>query len=104
MTRKKTKPEPPLSEIETYRNPRGYWLNNLVRNEPSCVNSNIQIRRYRVTVTEIEEPKEVLIERLQKLWRTCDNTHHFQPMRYQAKQLGIELSYDDFGKDRKKEK
>lgn len=104
-SKKPVVPEPP-SEIETYRDPRGYWLNELGLqfSKPSCINGNILIRRYRVTVIEIEEPKGILIERLRKLWRTCDNHHHFHPMQYQAKRLGIKLSYDDFSKDRKKEK
>ena len=91
-----------ISEIETFRDPRGYWLNNLAQNEPSCFNDDIRIRRYRVTVYEIPEPTEVLATRLRKLWRECDNYTHWESMKFQAKKLGIELSFHDFGKDKKR--
>lgn len=107
MAKKKTKPiePPPRSEIETYHDPRDYWLNELASrfDKPSCFNGQVSIRRYRVHVYEIPESKEILVERLRHLWWNCDNHHHFKPLKHAAETLGIELSYDDFGKDRKKQ-
>ena len=54
-----------------------------------------------MTVEEIEEPKEVLIERLRKLWSECDNHHHWGPLKATAAELGIELDLKEFRTGRK---
>jgi len=36
----------------------------------------------------IEEPRDVICERLEKLWTQCDNFHHYQPLQAKAKELG----------------
>ena len=83
--------KPKKTEIETFRDIRGWFLDNLIQKEPSCFNSILSIKKYRVTVEEIEEPKEVLIERLQKLWDECQNHHHWSVLKTAAKELGITL-------------
>lgn len=90
--RKETKlakaPEYP-QVIETFRKP--FMLHNFRQNEPDCFNGVVAVTKYRITIEEIEEPKEVIAERLQKLWDTSDNHHHWQPIRNAAKQIGYEL-------------
>lgn len=57
--------------IETFRDFNSpYFINQLKDEEPSFVN-NLRIKKYRVTIEEIEEPKEVYIERLEALLKDC---------------------------------
>lgn len=90
------------SEIITFRDPRGYGLDNLAKNEPFCWNGVVGVRRFRVSVEIVEEPNEVIIERIKKLWSECDNHHHWQPLQNAAAEFGLELNMDDCGKTRKK--
>jgi hypothetical protein len=101
-TIKKEPPPPPPSVIETFYDPRGYSLNQFVRDEPNCFNGWVNFRRFRVTVEEIEEPKEVLAERLLKMWRDCDNSHHWEPLKAAAAQIGIGLPQGEMGINRRK--
>ena len=58
-------------------------------NGPSCVNS-ITTRRYRVTVELIDEPIEVLRERLTTLWLTSErNSHSWEGFKTAAAELGM---------------
>lgn len=77
--------------IETFRNPDGYWLTQIKQDEVSSFNGRIEIEKYRVTVEKIEEPIEVLQQRIQYLWDVCDNHHHVKPIRERAKKLNYEL-------------
>jgi hypothetical protein len=103
MPKAKQKKEtpPPISEIETFRDVRGWTLANLIQPEPDCFNSIVSVHRYRVRVELIEEPNEVIAERIRKLWRECDNFHHWKPLEGAAAKIGIELDRDECGKDRK---
>lgn len=91
--------------IETYRAMGAYELGQLEQREPSAWNGEIRIRRYRITVELIDEPIEVLRERLRRLWRTEERNHHrVDPMRAMAKRLGMdpeELEHEDQGIDHK---
>ena len=88
-TTRRTPPLPPPSPspaypkvIETYREP---WLRDVVQDEPSAFNGDVRIQRYRVTVELIEEPIDVLRDRLRKLWREDERNHHqWGPMRAAA--------------------
>lgn len=100
MKTKKSKP-PVVPEypkvIETFGKP---YLGTIGTDRgPSCFNSVVSIRRYRITVEEIPEPDEVLRDRLRKLWRECDNHHHWSPLQAAANELNITLAHADFGKD-----
>ena len=54
-------------EFETFRNlENSYILNQLKKDEPSNINF-LEYRKYKVTVELVEEPKEVLIKRLEVL-------------------------------------
>ena len=53
--------------FETFRNLEdSYWENQIKCQEASNINS-LDYRKFRVTIELIDEPKEVLIERLEKL-------------------------------------
>ena len=60
----------------------------------------MRIRRYRVTVEEIQEEPGVLEARLRELWEKCDNHHHTGPIKAAASPLGVVLDYADLGKRR----
>jgi hypothetical protein len=111
VTNRRIKPAPPAlapacpKVIETYREP---WLRDVAQTEPSAYNGMVRIRRYRVTVELIEEPVEVLRDRLRKLWREDEkNHHHWAPMRTVAKELGMdpdELKHEEHGIDHPRRK
>ena len=90
-----TDAKPALSDsiisFDTFRKIGLYEQHNLQNKEPSCFNGNVSIRKYKVTIEPIEEPNEVLAERLQKLWDECDNHHHWTPLKKAAMQIGYEL-------------
>ncbi len=88
-------------QFETFRVLGAYDTGNLTSKEPSCFNGNVSIKKYRITIEEVEEPKEVYEQRLQKLWDECDNSHHLKPLRSEAKNIGYEL-VGDAGKNKPK--
>lgn len=62
-------------EFETYRNVLDkYTVNQLKMELPSAVNF-VSYRKYKVSIELIEEPKEVLIERLTKMLSETTNWH-----------------------------
>ena len=82
-------------ECETFRNVGPLEMNQLSCSwrVPYVFNGIVGIRKWRVVAELIEESREVLIARLQKLWDECDNIHHRGPLREEAKKLGNELEY-----------
>ena len=70
--------------------------------EPSSFNGDVKVERFRVTVERVEEPVEVLRERLVKLWRECGNCHHWTPIKAKARKYGLELDMKDCGVDRER--
>ncbi len=87
----KTKKKEPVPEfpkvIETFSKPESWEFDRMKDSEPSCFNGWVSIKRYRITIEEIEEPIEVLQARLEDLWLHCDNWRHWQPLENAAKQL-----------------
>jgi hypothetical protein len=54
-------------EFETYSNlENSYTLNQLKKDEPSNINF-LEYRKYKVTVELVDEPKDILLGRLEKL-------------------------------------
>ncbi len=52
----------------------------------------VRIKKYKITIEEIEESEEVLQKRLQELWETSKhNYHQFSPMKHEAEKLNYEL-------------
>lgn len=97
MAKAKTKPQPepePKTRVfETFRAIGAYEMGNLRQEDPSCFNGNVQVKRYRVTIEEIEEPDDVIAARIQKLWDECKNHHHWSPLQAVAKRHGLELKH-----------
>lgn len=76
--------------IETFDDPE-FYVNRARHPAPSCFNGIVNVCRYRITVEEIEDPPEVIRERLQHLWDHADNHHNFFPLERAAKKYGFEL-------------
>jgi len=79
--------------FETYQ-PKLVTPNSITR--PCVFNGMCLIRRFKVTVEEIDEPVEVLAERLIDLWNRRDelklgHSSNMRAMRDEAEILGIEL-------------
>jgi hypothetical protein len=90
--------------IETFQPPSQYEETRLRQAVPHVWSGTVLFRKYLVTVEEISEPAGVLAERLTKLWRESDNTHHIQPLKAAAKELGITLNSNDYAKDKNRKK
>jgi hypothetical protein len=81
-----------IISFDTFRKIGLYEQHNLQSKKPSCINGDVSVHRYKVTIELIEESNEVLAERLQKLWDECDNYHHWTPLKNAAIQIGYELN------------
>ena len=89
---------PTRLEFETFRPIDQFGQRGLQSEQPSCFNGRVSIRKYRVVVEVIDEPDEIMIARLRKLWIECDNMHQWQPLRAAAKRLGVELKFSEMRK------
>ena len=92
MTKIKSKKKYETICFETFRQIGPFEQNNLLKKDATCFNGMVNIHKYKVTIEPIEEPKEVLAERLQKLWDECDNSHNWTPLKEAAKEIGYELN------------
>lgn len=90
-----------IISVETFRNPTGYTLNSIIKNEPTSFNGVVDVIKYKITVEIVDEPIEIIHERLQKLWDECDNYHHWTPIREKAEFFNYELKGTP-GSNRKK--
>jgi hypothetical protein len=97
----KKKAEGKIQSIETFQSVGSYELLKLTQNEPSCYNGAVRVRKFKVTIEPIDEPNEVIAERLQVLWDSSDNHHEYEPLRRYAKSIGYELK-GNWGNNRKK--
>lgn len=87
--KKETAPPPPAYPkiFETFKE-IGTWESiGWVDSEPSAFNGWVRVERYRITVEKIEEPIEVIHQRLEQLWLECDNWHHWEPLLNKARQF-----------------
>lgn len=100
--RAKSNPAPTRFEGETFKDFGPYELDNLVTHwqKPDCFNGVVRVHKWRVVIKRVEEPNEVIAARILKLWRECDNHHHWAPLRRAAAEIGLTLSTDDVGVDR----
>lgn len=96
-TSKSAKPEWP-KVVETFR-PPGWTIDRLRDDQPSAFNGEVRVRRYRITVELIDEPEQVIKDRLVALWRQTNNHHQREPIRAMAASYGLDLLSEDFGAD-----
>lgn len=74
--------------LETFRNPRWQLSSLMDASEPSVFNSVVNAKKYRITFEVIEESREVMLSRLQKLWDESDNYHDYEPLIAEFEKLG----------------
>lgn len=79
------------ASFETFKEIRSFEIYNLTQKKPSCFNSMVRVRRYKVTVELVDEPKEVIQARIQKLYDETTNMHYREPLKVEAKKYGFEL-------------
>lgn len=65
---------------------------------PSCFNGIVNVHRYRITIEKLDEPIDVIRERISRLWEESDNFHHRGPLRVEAAKVGLTLDADRLGK------
>ncbi len=78
-------------EFDTFRELGFYYQNSITQENPSVFNREVNIVKTRVTFEVVDEPIEVLQERLQGLWDKEGNHHSRQPLRDYAKILNYEF-------------
>lgn len=90
-----TKPPPPAFP-KVYEGLGEPWLslNSWVGDKPSSFNGFVHVEKFRVTVERVEEPVEVIRERIAKLWAECKNHHQWLPLRGMAAKYGMELHHE----------
>lgn len=95
MKRKpKTAEVPDKVEFETFRDLRGtYHIKDMTLVSPSCFNSDVLVRKFRITIELIDEPVEVIQERLKTLFANSKNHHDYEPLVSAGKKYGIELKH-----------
>lgn len=59
--------------------------------KPDSLNGKVRFERYRVTVEKIEEPLEVLHERLRQIYAEVKGSRRAEAVLEAAKELGVEL-------------
>lgn len=92
--KKKAKPVDHLAQpvaIETFRDVGPYEMSSLRQDQPTCFNGIVRVHRYRVTFERIDEPDEVIRDRILKLWLESDNIYHVHPLRVVAAKYGLDL-------------
>lgn len=78
--------------FETFRDMRGdYHVESMTKKEPSCFNGIVSVRKFRITIEVVDEPVEVIQERIRKLKRESTNYHEWGPLRAAGKKYGIDL-------------
>jgi hypothetical protein len=104
-TRKKAPPQSTGQKypvvVETFNQIGHYDIGRMRQAEPVCWNGVVSVEKYRITVEKVEEPVEVLRERVRKLWRACDNHHHRHPLMCAAAKYDLVLNEDQYGTERK---
>lgn len=80
-----------MKTIDTFYEMDDYSLNKLIVENPSVGNFDVHINKFKITVELIEEPKEVIEERLQKLWDDCKNHHHKALLLKKAKEINYQF-------------
>jgi hypothetical protein len=88
--------------LETFREVGPYELLGLKSDAPFCFNRIVGVKKYRVTVEEIQEPDSVIVGRIKSLWRQSGNHHDWEPLKKAAIKYGVELDHKELGIERRR--
>lgn len=75
------------------------WFSS-IRLTPMAMNGGVNVRKFKVTIEMIDEPIEVIQNRIQDLWDKCDNYNNCTPLKNEAKKYGYDLKGDAGNKRR----
>lgn len=78
-------------EFDTFRGFNSWEERQLSQESPSCLNGTVRFRKWRISAEIVDEPVEVLAERIQSLWDYSNNYHDTEPLRQAAASIGYEL-------------
>lgn len=81
-------------QFETFLDLGTFEIGQLTQLDPSVFNGIVRVKKFRVTIEEIEESDEIIRERIQKLWDECDNLHGWGPLKTVAQRYDLELSHE----------
>lgn len=97
-------PEPWKHELTTYANPmiELQSFDTGPRSAPYCHNGSVGVRQHRVTVELVDEPIEVIRERIRTLWSLAYSHLDESALRREAERYGLDLSGIPLGSARTK--
>ena len=78
------------------------YYNIIINNTPTSFNGFVRFKKYKITIEEINESKEILCKRLEKLWCEEKNYHQYKPLQEEAKKLKYKFK-NSFGSKIKKD-
>jgi len=93
-------------QFETFLEIGPWQVSQLTRTTPSAMNHHVMVRRYRVTVEEIDEPDEIIRDRIRELCWDCVNHNEWGALQAMAREYGMDSSAAalDFGRNSKTKK
>ena len=73
--------------------------------DPYVFNQRVNVRKYKVTIELLDEPLDVIQQRIVDLWETSSNYHHMGPIKEEAEVYGCKhlLVPEKFGSRKTKE-
>lgn len=75
--------------FETFAPPESIYTDGIHWSEPTS-HCGVHVQRYSVTIELIEDPKEILLERLRTLFNGETHSHRQESLRREAIRLGID--------------
>ena len=79
------------TEFETFRPVDNYAQLHLLQEEPSVFNGMVRVKKYKITIEEIDDADGVIIDRIIKLKSESTNHHDWTPLREAAAEYGVKL-------------
>lgn len=91
MTKKKTPVEEKIRAFETFRRIDTHEAMQWRFSEPYCFNGIVAVKKYLVTIEEVEEGPEVYRARLQELWDRGNSHQNLDSISHAANKMGFDL-------------
>lgn len=86
---KKQKPPDYPKIYESFLEPMAFNIS--IKEQASCFNGMVNVRKFRTTVEMIDEPLEIIQQRIQDLWDNSANHHDSLPLENTAKKYNYTL-------------
>ena len=82
-----------IESFETFRKIDAHEKRQIAKDEPSCFNGMVRVRKYKITTELVDEPIEVIQARIQKMWDECTNHHNWNSLQKEAAKYGLTLCH-----------